>query len=61
MLVNPLRELWERSEQNMDWLRRGMSTVFAGTMREDFDALSALTLGMRRLRRDRQLLLADRE
>jgi len=59
--VDPMQELWKASEQNLTWLRRCVPALFSGTLREDVDVLAALSLGMGRLGRDRQLVLADRE
>ncbi|HET6439119.1 MAG TPA: hypothetical protein VFG59_13710, partial [Anaeromyxobacter sp.] len=61
MPVHFLGELWDTCEQNVGWLRQCVPSLFTGTLREDVDVLGALALGMRRLGRDRQLVLADRD
>jgi glutamate dehydrogenase len=59
--VDPMQDLWETSERSMAWLRQFVPGLFTGTLREDVDVLGALALGLRRLGRDRQLVLADRD
>jgi glutamate dehydrogenase len=56
-----IRKEWEESERNLRWLRQYLPSLFTGTMKEDVETVSGLALGLRRLQRDRQLVLADRE
>jgi glutamate dehydrogenase len=46
---------------NLGWLRENVPEVFAGTLRQDRDAIASLAANLPRLARDRQLVIADRE
>jgi glutamate dehydrogenase len=46
--------------ENLRWLQENVPLLFSGTLRDDADAIAALAAGLRRLRVDRQLVLADR-
>jgi glutamate dehydrogenase len=59
-LVRSLRALEDDAKANLEWLAANVPEVLAGPMREDGEAIAALALGLGRLRRDRQLVLADR-
>jgi glutamate dehydrogenase len=53
--------LGREAGENLAWLRRSMPVGWLERSMEDQGALSALVVGLRRLRHDRQLVLADRE
>jgi glutamate dehydrogenase len=55
-----IRKRCDEAGPNLGWLRENVPAVFAGTMREDDDAISSLAVNLRRLVRDRQLVIADR-
>ncbi len=50
----------EHVPENLRWLEDYVPSLFSGLMREDEEAIAALAGGLHRLRRDRQLVLADR-
>jgi glutamate dehydrogenase len=55
-----LRALDDTAE-NLRWLEESVPSLFTGTLREDVEATAALAAGLRRLRTDRQLVVADRD
>jgi glutamate dehydrogenase len=58
---DPIRQRCEEAGPNLTWLRENVPAAFAGTLREDDDAIASLATNLRRLVRDRQLVVADRE
>ena len=50
----------DEAGDNLHWLHEMIPSLFAGTLGEDEDAIATLAVGLRRLRTDRQLVLADR-
>ena len=56
-----LRDLVDEAGANLRWLHENVAGLFSGTMREDGEAIAGLATGLGRLRRDRQLVVADRE
>jgi glutamate dehydrogenase len=52
--------LLDESAANLRWLEEQVPSLFTGTLRDDEDAVAALATGLRRLRTDRQLVVADR-
>jgi hypothetical protein len=56
-----LRGLVDEAGANLRWLHENVAGIFSGTMREDGDAIVALSTGLGRVGRDRQLVIADRE
>jgi glutamate dehydrogenase len=56
-----LRGLVDEAGANLHWLHENVAGIFSGTMREDGDAIVALSTGLGRVGRDRQLVIADRE
>ena len=49
------------AEGNLRWLQENVPRLFAGVLREDEEVLTALAVGLSRLRTERHLVLADRE
>jgi glutamate dehydrogenase len=45
---------------NLRWLEENLASLFTGTLRHDDEAIAALAAGLRRLRTDRRLVVADR-
>ncbi|MFL5263041.1 MAG: NAD-glutamate dehydrogenase domain-containing protein [Anaeromyxobacteraceae bacterium] len=58
---DPIQQRCEEAGPNLTWLRENVPAAFAGTLREDDDAIASLATNLRRLVRDRQLVVADRE
>jgi glutamate dehydrogenase len=58
---DPIRQRSDEAGPNLGWLRENVPDVFAGSLREDDDAIASLAANLRRLGRDRQLVIADRE
>jgi glutamate dehydrogenase len=58
---DPIRKRCDEEGPNLGWLRENVPALFAGTLREDDDAIACLAANLRRLGRDRQLVVADRE
>jgi glutamate dehydrogenase len=56
-----IQKRWDEAEANLNWLHQNVPALFSGTMRDDEEAIASLAAGLRRLRRDRQLVVADRE
>ncbi len=52
--------LAEEARTGLAWLERNLTPLFAGSLREDADAIGALAASLSRLRRDRELVIADR-
>ena len=51
----------EQFPEDLRWLLENVPCLSTGPMREDEEAIVALAAGLRRVARDRQLVLADRE
>ena len=49
------------AEGNLRWLQENVPRLFAGVLREDEEVVTALAVGLSRLRTERHLVLADRE
>ncbi len=49
------------AEGNLRWLQENVPRLFAGVLRQDEAVLTALAVGLSRLRTERHLVLADRE
>src|SRR5690242_9939318 len=58
---DPIQKQCDDAAANLGWLRDNVPALFAGTLREDDDAIACLAANLRRLGRDRQLVVADRE
>ncbi len=56
-----IEKVLDDAAANLRWLQQNVPAVLCGTLREDEDAIAGLATGLGRLRRDRQLVLADRE
>ena len=60
-VLGSIRSIARDASENLRWLHDNVPDVFLSTMREDTDAITELVTDLRRLRHDRQLILADRE
>src|SRR5512143_2458931 len=60
-VLGSIRSIARDASENLRWLHENVPDVFLSTMREDPDAITELVTDLRRLRHDRQLILADRE
>ena len=54
-------KLLSDAEGNLRWLQENVPRLFVGVLREDEEVLTALAVGLSRLRTERHLVLADRE
>jgi glutamate dehydrogenase len=60
-VLGSIRAIASDAPDNLRWLHENLPDVFLSTMREDTEAITELVTDLRRLRHDRQLILADRE
>jgi glutamate dehydrogenase len=60
-VLGSIKAIARDAPENLRWLHENVPDVFISTMREDPDAILELVTDLRRLRHDRQLMLADRE
>src|SRR5512138_3262640 len=60
-VLGSIRGIARDAPENLRWLHENVPDVFLSTMREDPDAITELVTDLRRLRHDRELILADRE
>ena len=54
-------QILDDAGENLGWLEKNIPSLFTGTLGEDREATAALAAGLRRLRTDHQLVLADRD
>ena len=60
-ILGSIRAIARDAADNLRWLHENIPDVFLSTMREDPESILELVTDLRRLRHDRQLILADRE
>ncbi len=58
--ADPARRVWDEARRNLEWLREHVPSALSGTMQGDAEAVASLAMGLSRLRRDRQVVVADR-
>ena len=60
-VLRSIRAIARDASENLRWLHENVPDLFLSTMREDPESITELVTDLRRLRHDRQLILADRE
>src|SRR5690242_16331774 len=60
-VLGSIRAMAREAPDNLRWLHENVPDVFLSTMREEPEVIHELVTDLRRLRHDRQLILADRE
>jgi glutamate dehydrogenase len=56
-----LRTAAADADRNLRWLTENVPSLFSGALRQDDQALAGLVSGLSRLRRDRRVVVADRD